>query len=108
MTEQPCIYLDYQATTPLDRRALEAMQPFLEAEFGNPHSIQHAYGAHAAAAVETGRGQVADLIGADAREIVFTSGATEANNLAIIGAARFRARIGDGVKRVLTFAFEHK
>lgn len=108
MTQQSSIYLDYQATTPLDRRALAAMQPFLEAEFGNPHSIQHGFGARAETAVEKARAEVADLIGADPREIIFTSGATEANNLAIIGAARFRARMGDGVKRVLTFAFEHK
>lgn len=108
MTKHPAIYLDYQATTPLDRRALAAMQPFLEAEYGNPHSIQHDFGARAEAAVEKARGQVADLIGADPREIIFTSGATEANNLAIIGAARFRARLGDGVKRVVTFAAEHK
>lgn len=102
------IYLDYQATTPLDARALDAMLPFLRENFGNPHSIQHAIGQTAEAATEKARGQVASLIGADAREIVFTSGATEANNIAIIGAARFRARLGDGVKRVLTFAFEHK
>jgi len=107
MTTGP-IYLDYQATTPLDPRALDAMLPFLRDDFGNPHSIQHAFGARAEAAVEQARGQIADLIGAEAREIVFTSGATEANNLAIIGAARFRQRRGDGVARVLTFAFEHK
>lgn len=102
------IYLDYQATTPLDPKALQAMTPFLTEEFGNPHSIQHAFGATAEAAVERARAQVAELIGADGREIVFTSGATEANNMAIIGAARFRKRMGDGVARVLTFAFEHK
>lgn len=107
MTDAP-IYLDYQATTPLDRRALDAMLPFLQEEFGNPHSIQHGFGRKAEAAVEQARANIADLIGADPREIVFTSGATEANNLAIIGAARFRARMGDGVKRVLVFAFEHK
>ena len=67
MTDAP-IYLDYQATTPLDRRALDAMLPFLEAEFGNPHSIQHAFGQTAEAAVEKARGQIASLIGAEARE----------------------------------------
>lgn len=108
MTDQSPLYLDHQATTPLDRRALDAMMPYLEADFGNPHSIQHGFGQKAEAAVEKARGQVASLLGAEAREIVFTSGATEANNLAIIGAARFRARKGDGVKRVLAFAFEHK
>lgn len=108
MTANAPIYLDYQATTPLDPRALDAMLPFLKEDFGNPHSTQHAFGARAAEAVEQARAEIAGLIGADAREIVFTSGATEANNLAIIGAARFRARMGDGVKRVLAFAFEHK
>ena len=107
MTKRP-IYLDYQATTPLDRRVLDAMMPCLTEEFGNPHSVQHSLGQTADHAVDTARTQVANLIGAEAREIIFTSGATEANNLAIIGAARFRARLGDGVKRVLTFAFEHK
>lgn len=107
MTEQP-IYLDYQATTPMDDRVFEAMRPFLAEAFGNPHSIQHSHGLAASEAVEAARGALARLIGADAREIVFTSGATESNNLAIIGAARFRQRLGDGVARVLTFAFEHK
>ncbi len=107
MTERP-IYLDYQATTPLDPRALDAMLPFLKQDFGNPHSIQHAFGKTAEQGVETARARIAGLIGAEAREIVFTSGATEANNMAVIGAARFRARMGDGVRRVLTFAFEHK
>ena len=79
------IYLDYQATTPADGRVVEAMQPFHELEFGNPHSIQHSAGQSAAEAVEKARAQVAALIGADPREIVFTSGATESNNLAIKG-----------------------
>lgn len=108
MTAETDIYLDYQATTPMDPRALDAMLPYLREDFGNPHSIQHRFGQRADAATEAARGQVASLIGAEAREIVFTSGATEANNLAIIGAARFRARMGDGVKRAITFAFEHK
>lgn len=103
-----CIYLDYQATTPMDARVLEAMKPYLTSAFGNPHSTQHPFGQAAAAAVDQARGEVAALIGADSREIVFTSGATESNNLAIIGAARFRKRMGDGISRVLTFAPEHK
>jgi len=102
------IYLDYQATTPMDTRVLEAMLPYLTSNFGNPHSTQHVFGQDAEDAVETARKEIATLIGADSREIIFTSGATEANNLAIIGAGRFRQRIGDGVARVLTFATEHK
>ena len=107
-TSADAIYLDYQATTPMDARVLEAMMPYLTSNFGNPHSTQHVFGQDAEDAVETARKEIATLIGADSREIVFTSGATEANNLAIIGAGRFRQRIGDGVARVLTFATEHK
>jgi cysteine desulfurase len=102
------IYLDYQATTPMDARVLDAMLRYLTSSFGNPHSTQHVFGQDAEAAVEAARSEVAALIGADRREIIFTSGATEANNLAIIGAGRFRQRMGDGVARVLTFATEHK
>ena len=102
------IYLDYQATTPMDARVLEAMLPYLTSSFGNPHSTQHVFGQDAEDAVDIARKEIAALIGADSREIIFTSGATEANNLAIIGAGRFRQRIGDGVARVLTFATEHK
>src|SRR5579863_5952097 len=83
------VYLDYQATTPLDRRVLDRMMPYFLEKFGNAGSITHAYGREAAAAVETARAEVASLIGAEAREIVFTSGATESNNLALKGAARF-------------------
>lgn len=107
-TSADAIYLDYQATTPMDARVLEAMLPYLTSSFGNPHSTQHVFGKDAEEAVETARKEIAALIGADSREIIFTSGATEANNLAIIGAGRFRQRIGDGVARVLTFATEHK
>ncbi|HYD98124.1 MAG TPA: aminotransferase class V-fold PLP-dependent enzyme [Alphaproteobacteria bacterium] len=99
------IYLDYQATTPLDPRVLEAMLPWWGARFGNPHSTGHARGRDAGAAVEAARAEVAALIGGDPREIVFTSGATEANNLAIKGAARFHRRRGD---HVVTVATEHK
>ena len=104
------IYLDHQATTPLDPDALAAMRSFFEAGFGNPHSATHAVGAAASAAVEHARGQVAALIGADAREVVFTSGATEANNLAVIGAARFQRRqmAAAGRNRVVVSAIEHK
>ena len=100
------IYLDYQATTPCDPRVLTAMLPYFAEIFGNPHSAEHSYGRDADAAVEHARGQIAALIGADPREIVFTSGATEANNLAIKGAARFAS---NGTKRrIITFATEHK
>jgi cysteine desulfurase len=81
------VYLDHHATTPLDPRVLNAMLPYLTEVFGNPHSAQHAYGWAAAAAIEQARREVAALIGAVPEEIVFTSGATEANNLAIRGVA---------------------
>ena len=102
-------YLDNQATTPCDPRVLAVMLPFFTERFGNAHSAEHAMGHDADAAVEAARGQVAGLIGADAREIVFTSGATEANNIAIKGAARFAARIGGATRRrVISVVTEHK
>ena len=101
------VYLDYQATTPVDPRVVDAMVPWFSERFGNAHSSQHAFGAQAAAAVEAARGQIAELIGAQAREIVFTSGATESNNLAIKGAARFAKRHGTG-DHIVTFETEHK
>jgi cysteine desulfurase len=110
-TNTPPIYLDNQATTRVDSRVLEAMLPYFTEEFGNPHSVSHVYGHVAAAAVEDARAEVAALIHADAREIVFTSGATEANNLAIKGAARFaRAHPAAGRPRdhIVTLATEHK
>ncbi|MSO71349.1 MAG: aminotransferase class V-fold PLP-dependent enzyme [Alphaproteobacteria bacterium] len=109
MTERandtPGVYLDYQATTPVDPRVLDAMLPWFSERFGNPHSVQHAYGRQAEAAVERAREQIAALLGAEAREIVFTSGATEANNLAVKGTARFYKERGD---HIVTLATEHK
>jgi cysteine desulfurase len=105
------IYLDNQATTPVDPRVLEAMLPYFTEHFGNPHSTSHLYGRTAAAAVEEARAQIAALIHADPREIVFTSGATESNNLAIKGPARFvRAHSEAGRFRdhVVTLTTEHK
>ncbi len=107
------IYLDNHATTQPDPRVLAAMRPWWEENFANPASAEHALGRAAAEAVEAARGHVAALIGAEAREIVLTSGATESNNLAIKGAARFARSQwgGDGVverRRVVTVATEHK
>lgn len=83
------VYMDYSATTPVDPRVAEKMIPYLCEKFGNPASNSHMYGWEAEAAVEEARSQVAALINADPREIVWTSGATEANNLALKGAASF-------------------
>lgn len=104
------IYLDHHATTPLDPRVLAAMRPWWEENFANPHSAEHAMGRAAEAAVEEAREQVAELLGADAREVILTSGATEANNLAIKGAARHAGPRGGegGPRRVITLATEHK
>ncbi|MCH7550194.1 MAG: IscS subfamily cysteine desulfurase [Proteobacteria bacterium] len=99
------VYLDYQATTPTDPRVVEAMAPFFGDKFGNPHSRNHFYGWEAADAVEKARRQIADLIGAEEREIVFTSGATESNNLAIKGIARFHK---ENKNHIVTVATEHK
>jgi cysteine desulfurase len=110
MTARPNrpIYLDNQATTPCDPRVVAAMLPFFTERFGNPHSAEHAMGLDAEAAVEAARAQVAALIGADPREVVFTSGATESNNIAIKGAARFAAGQSDPRRRIVTVATEHK
>ena len=105
-TNRP-IYLDHHATTPVDPRVLDAMLPYFSEIFGNPHSIQHVIGSTAAEAVERARAQVADLIGADPREIIFTSGATESNNISIKGAARF-AREHRGRDHIVTAVSEHK
>jgi cysteine desulfurase len=102
------IYLDNQATTPCDPRVVAAMLPWFSDQFGNPHSAEHAMGRAAEAAVEDAREKLATLIGAEAREIVFTSGATESNNLAIKGAARHARQAGDPRRRIITVSTEHK
>ncbi len=99
------IYMDYSATTPCDERVVDAMVPWLRNHFGNPASRSHAWGWEAEAAVENARGQVAALIGADPREIVWTSGATESINLALKGAAHFYKSKG---KHIITVKTEHK
>lgn len=99
------IYLDYAATTPIDPRVLEQMMPWLTTQFGNPASSSHAYGWDAEEAVERARAQVAHLVSAQPREIVWTSGATESNNLAIKGAAQAYADQG---KHLITVNTEHK
>ena len=100
------LYLDHQATTPLDSRVLAEMNPYLVESFGNPHSADHSFGWKANRAVEVSAARVANLIGADPDEIIFTSGATEANNLALLGLAR-RAS-GGKRQRILIGAIEHK
>jgi cysteine desulfurase len=99
------IYLDYSATTPVDARVVEKMVPYLAQSFGNPASRSHPYGWDAEAAVEEARAQVAQLVGADPKEIVWTSGATESDNLAIAGAARFHQGKG---RHLITMTTEHK
>ncbi len=101
------IYLDYAATTPVDPRVAEKMMQYLtmDGEFGNPASRSHRFGWQAEEAIEVARSQIADLINADPREIVFTSGATESNNLAIKGAAQFYHKKG---KHLITLRTEHK
>src|SRR5690348_16983567 len=105
MTPHFPIYMDYGATTPVDPRVVDAMIPWLREHFGNPASRSHAWGWEAEAAVEKGREQVAALINADPREIVWTSGATESDNLALKGAAQFYKTRG---KHLVTVKTEHK
>jgi len=100
------IFLDHQATTPVDSEVLEAMMPYFGASFGNPHSAEHVIGWRAAGAVERAAAQIATLIGADSDEIIFTSGATEANNAALFGVAKRAANRQRS--RILLGATEHK
>ncbi|HVO52168.1 MAG TPA: cysteine desulfurase family protein [Thermoanaerobaculia bacterium] len=99
------VYLDYHATTPVDPRVFEAMRPYFTEAFGNAASRSHVFGMRAASAVEKAREEVADLVGANAKEIVFTSGATEADNIAVLGAARARRARGT---HVVVSAIEHR
>jgi cysteine desulfurase len=99
------LYLDMQATTPVDPRVLDAMLPFYLTRYGNPHSRTHLYGWESEAAVETARAQVASLVGANPKEIFFTSGATECNNISVKGVMRFYR---DKKKHVVTTQTEHK
>lgn len=101
------IYLDMQATTPVDPRVLDAMLPYYVGVFGNPHSRTHAYGWESEKAVEEAREHIASLIGADPKEIIFTSGATESNNMSIKGVARFFGRSGKK-RHIITTQTEHK
>ncbi|HFE31797.1 MAG TPA: aminotransferase class V-fold PLP-dependent enzyme, partial [Gammaproteobacteria bacterium] len=106
-TRKRPIYMDYAATTPMDPRVAEKLNQFLtpDGEFGNPASRSHVYGWHAEEAVETARKQVAELVGANPKEIVWTSGATESDNLAIKGVAHFHQKKG---KHIVTSKTEHK
>jgi cysteine desulfurase len=105
MTPHFPIYMDYGATTPVDQRVVDAMIPWLREHFGNPASRSHAWGWEAEAAVEKAREEVAALVGADPREIIWTSGATESDNLALKGAAQFYRTRG---KHLVTVKTEHK
>jgi cysteine desulfurase len=105
MADERPIYLDYNATTPCDPRVVEAMRPYFSEEFGNPASRTHAYGWRSEEAVERARTQIAQSIGARPRELIFTSGATEANNLALLGVARATARCRG---RVVVCRTEHR
>jgi cysteine desulfurase len=102
------VYLDNQATTRCDPRVLAVMLPWFSEHYANPHSVEHVMGTEAESAAEEARAHVAALIGADMREIVFTSGATESNNIAIKGAARHALHSGSDRRRIVTVATEHK
>ena len=101
------IYLDMQATTPMDPRVVDAMLPYMTGLYGNPHSRTHAYGWEVEKATEQAREHLANLIGADPKEIIFTSGATESNNMSIKGVARFFKR-GGKKNHIITCQTEHK
>lgn len=101
------IYLDAQATTPVDPRVLDAMLPYMTGMYGNPHSRTHAYGWESEKATDTAREHIAALIGADPKEIIFTSGATESNNMSVKGVARFFGRSGKK-RHIITSQTEHK
>ena len=105
MSRRKTVYLDYHATTPMDPRCLEAVLPYFSEEFGNTHSSTHEYGWRAEQAVRTAREQVAQLLGAEEQEVIFTSGATESNNLALLGVARANRSRGTHIISVET---EHK
>ena len=100
------VYLDFQATTPMDPRVLEAMMPYMMEKFGNPHSRTHSYGWETEAGVEEAREEIAKMIGCSAKEIIFTSGATESNNMALKGIARFHKK--SGKTHIITTQTEHK
>ena len=101
------IYLDHQATTPVDQQVLDRILPYFRDSFGNPHSADHTLGWKSSLAVEQAAAQVAALIGADPDEIIFTSGATEGNNMALLGLAR-RLRLGSSRRRFILSEIEHK
>ena len=105
MNDTTAVYADYQATTPADPRVIDAMMPFWRDTFGNPHSVEHSVGWRAAHAVHEAAASVGALLGADAEEIIFTSGATEANNLALFGLANGLPR---STNRILVSPIEHK
>jgi cysteine desulfurase len=107
-TTHKALYMDMQATTPMDPRVLDAMLPYLTHDFGNPHSRTHQYGNEAEKAVEIARENIAVLIGATHKDIVFTSGATESNNLAIKGAAYYQRKNNPKKKHIITTLTEHK
>lgn len=101
------LYLDHQATTPVDEQVLAKMLPYFSELFGNPHSADHSIGWKSSLAVDQSAQQIADLIGADSDEIIFTSGATEANNLALLGLAK-RSQLNGNKRRIILSSIEHK
>lgn len=104
--QEELIYLDYQASTPMDPRVLESMLPYFTQEYGNPHSSTHIYGTRAHQAIEKSRHEVAQVINAEPQDIIFTSGATEANNIAILGTSRALKK--QGKSEIISVVTEHK